>query len=391
MKTSPLLLLLCVSCSILEPELPFGESRLGERHASRPGDASSSSGATVRDTTFLVSAVSFPRTYDWQRDSSFGAVACTLRLYRNWRTVLKIPAGAGTRISSAPDCHHIIENSIYTEYADRYGTTVKKDGTEVCSWNEPEKLQGLLYRDGVLHTLGVTRSAGALCYRRDGEIVLKVDSAILLGGFGTNGRTATGALYEDSGTVCFAYKTELGGISTAWVYKDGKVEAVLTAPEIRILDAKMLEGECAVLYNQLYSSVLSVDGKARTISDGAGVYWQDGELIRYEGRIAVAGTYLNYKGYPRGGLGWEDCVLGLNENTPYIYCDGEHFIGLAQPPVQHTDCYFFNRSCACQLGESIAVALTPREVGKLPFVLLGDKVQKFNLYGYLSSIAVEIN
>ena len=391
MKTSPLLLFLCVSCSLLEPELQLGESRVQEKRVNRSGAASPSSGAAVRDTTFLVSAVCFPRTYDWQRDSSFGAVACTLKLYRNWRTALQMPAGAGTRVSPAPDCHHIIGPSLYTEYSDRNGTAVKKDGVDICSWSEPEKLQGLLYKDGVLHTIGVARSSGALCYRRDGEQVLKVDSAVLLGAFGSNGRTETGALYEDSGTVCFAYKTELGGMSTAWMFRDGEVRAVLTAPEIRILDAKMMDGECVVLYNQLYSSVLSVDGKARAISDGGGVYWQEGELLKYEGRIAVAGTYLNYKGYPRGGLGWEGCICGMVENTPYIYCDGEYFFGLAQPPSQHSDCFFFNRCCACQIGASMAVALTPRDVGQLPFVQMGDRLQKFNLYGYLSAIAVEID
>ena len=42
------------------------------------------------DIVLFYSAVRFPDGYDWQRDSAFGAVACTLRLYRGVKPVVEM-------------------------------------------------------------------------------------------------------------------------------------------------------------------------------------------------------------------------------------------------------------------------------------------------------------
>ena len=383
--------LFSASCSLLDPALPFGEPRILENKGVKGGGRDIPS--TIKsepDTVFLVSGVSFPVSYDWQRDSLFGAVLCTLRLYRNGLPVLEIPAGPGEKVGVSPDMHHIIGSHLFTEYSDSHGTVVKMDGQQIARWPDTEKLQGLLYKDNSFYTLGLDRSGTSFTYRKDGEVVLKVDGASLLGSFGSDSYGPTGALYESGGQVCFAYKTEPKNVGTAFMVRDGKAESLMSALGAEILDVKLLGGEPAVLYNQARSTLLMHNGVSRDISSGNGLYWQSGGLLMYDGHPAVVGSYLNYKGLRRGAIGWEDTFYSLYEDTAYIYCDGEHYTGMTLPPMNYTDCYFFHRNCACQLGNRLAMVLTPKTPGGKPFMSFGLNTTGFDLHGYLSGVAVLI-
>jgi hypothetical protein len=395
MKASNLtfVLFIIASCSLLDPALPFGEPRIMEESGSRGGGNSSQTSFRdpEPDTLFLVSGVSFPSSYDWRRDSLYGAVLCTLRLYRNGKPALEIPAGPGEKVGVAPDMHHIIGSALFTEYSDSHGTVIKRNGQMIAKWPDTEKLQGLLFKDNTLYTLGLDRSGESFTYRKDGEVVLKVGGSTLLGSFGSDSYGPTGALYECDGQVCFAYKTEPGNVGTVFLVRDGKAENLLSAPGAKILDTKLLQGEPAVLYNQARSTLLIHNGSTRDISSGNGLYWQTGGLILFDGHPAVVGTYLNYKGFRRGAVGWEDTYLGLYEDTAYIYCDGEHYLGMTLPPMNFPDCYFFHRNCACQLGNKLVMVLTPKDPGKNPFMSYGVENVEFNLHGYLSGVAVIIS
>ena len=377
-----------LSCSILEPELPLGEFRLAGRSTGVSGVHNSSSGSRT-DTVFLVSAVSFPSSYDWQRDSSYGAVACTLRFYRGRNVAAVIPAGKTAQVDVSPDRHHIVGGSLFTEYADSRGTVVKKDGKALASWKERETLLGLLYKDGVLHTVGRLQSGG-FTYRKDGKIILKIDNGSVLGGFSDDGYGPEGALYEDGGYVCFGYKVASDGTESAYLVVDGSAGMLLSAPGVTVLDARMLGGKPALLYNQGKTTILSRDGKKHNFSYGGAAYWQKASIVLLDGSLAIVGFSVDsVYGQSFLSVGKESGYFPFFAPADYVYCDGETCTGISRPPKGYGDCYFFHRNCACRFNGDMAMVLTPKD-GSSPFMVYGGKKEKFNIHGYLSGVAVQI-
>ena len=118
-------------------------------------------------------------------------------------------------------------------------------------------------RDDELHTLGVQKQGGALVYRVNGETELKVPGGIACGGFGTSGYGPTGALYEDSGQVCFAYYTRIGTAVNAVVVNGGIPAQQALLPNHTVLDIKQICGfdyfygfNCQMLAHSYYPDYL---------------------------------------------------------------------------------------------------------------------------------------
>lgn len=393
MKTSVFLIPACaalfISCNLIEAPLSVdGHHR--DSSLPKTGTDQETDPVHSRDTVFIISAVEFPGSYDWQQDSASGAVDCKLRLYRGERLSLEIPAGPAAQVGVSPDKHHLIGSSLFTEYSDRSGTIIKKDGILLGKWNEAEKLQGLLFKDNCLHTLGLTLPGGALTYRRDGDIVIRAGGGIPLGGFGVNCYGSGGALYEDGGSVCFAYKTVLGGVQTAFLIKDGKTEKQWSAAGADYLDARMMDGVPTVLYNQNNTSILEQGRTVLHMVNGWGLRWLDGHVLDYLDRPCVAGAFIDYRGGISCGVGWQSNCVVLPGSPVYIYTDVERISGIEQPPKEYGDCYFFHRDCACMVGGEVALALTPKNTTEPPFVKYGSRIIEYKLHGYLSGIAVEL-
>lgn len=379
MKTSVLCLALAaiVSCSLFYPELPPGGPRGFQQLTPQS------------DTSFLVSAVSFSADFDWQKDSNYQSAPCTLLLFRNENRVLELLAGAEAGIGVSPNQHHLIDDSIFTEYTDERGTQVKKNGESVLWWEEPEKLLGLLYKDGILHSLGQSENNNALTYREDGLPVLKIEGGTACGGFGCNGYGATGALYEESGHVCFAYYTGDNISQTAVLVMDGIPETVMAVSGARVMDAKIRGREKLVLYEKLRTSILSADGVSQKIDAGVGLMWYDANLIEYDGHHAIAGRVRRKLGGLQSAIGWKDEIVFMDSGSEYIYCDGKQCPDIHELLKRNAGCYFFHRDCAVQLGRELAAVFTPQDMSESPFLEFGGKMMKYNLNGYLTGIAVE--
>lgn len=385
MKTSVAVIsaiFLTVSCNLLEPGLSLGEPRLnghGRAADARPQDVKVKAAG---DTVFLVSAVSFPKSYDWQRDSAFGSVACTLKLFRNGKCILDLPAGSKTSIGVAPDMHHFIGSALFTEYSDYSGTVVTKDGELLARWPEPEKLLGLLYKDGTLYSLGLSRSGESITYRQNGQIVLMASDAVAIGGFGADTYGRQGALYEDEGHVCFAYKTLWDKQQQVFFVRDGEIYKRSSLQEADILDARLMHGRPLVLYNLFERSFLHDGERPRPLSSTLNRVWVEGGLLEYLGGIAVAGFFRDRQNNLRAGLCQDECFAVLEDDTSHIYCDGEYVLGMSAPP----DYYFFHRNCAFQLGDKLARIMTPKDSGGAAYFEYGSNKTEFNLHGYLSGV-----
>ena len=146
---SSILFILLAACQLLDPPLSLGEPR--EQHGTVvPSDPV----PAEPDTSLFVTALCFPPSYDWRKDSLYGRVECTIKLFRNGEEVLSVPAGQGTQVGASQDAHHVVEGHLYTEFQGAGVTVLCLDGEQVASWEGAERLCGLLEKDGVLHTVG---------------------------------------------------------------------------------------------------------------------------------------------------------------------------------------------------------------------------------------------
>ena len=380
------------ACTLLDPPLGLGSPREGDElsqqasngHESGGQEPGGSGNQAKRDTLMFVSAVCFPEDYDWQRDTAYGKVACTIKLFKGGDEVLSVPAGPGTGVGASFDGHHIIDGSLYTVYSDSGGTFVGRDGVRVSQWPMREVLCGLLYRDGVLYTLGLGFD-GSLVYRSNGSEHLNVPGGVPFGGFGVNTYGPTGALYEDDGAVCFAFRRETAGGWTVCTVANGVDTDVLTLRDgTYALDAKRIGGRSLVLYNWAKRGTIESDGRSCWIP---GICWRDAGLIDWEGEPAALGVC----GLSSGGIcgvAKEGRFRKIAGPADYLYSDGDDFVPLARS--RFPGCYLFSRSCGALVGGDLAVALTPKDTSLSPYVLYRGKRTEYAVHGFLSGVAFQV-
>ncbi len=380
MKTALLFLpaaLAVTCCTLLEPPLSLGEPRIPEN-----GADSSRSGSLKRDTVYMVSAVSFPDSYDWQRDTAFGAVTCNLELYEGATRVLSLPAGPSKRISAAPDRHHIIDGKLYSDYCDRSGTTVKCNGETIGEWEEQEIITGILPLDGTVYTLGRSSSGSGFSYRRDGRIIIQSETAVPLGGFGMDTYGPTGALYLDKGRICFSYRDGDG----AYLVKDGDTMQLAQETDAVYFDAKSLDGIPSVLFKQDVFTVLLYDGYYVNVDFGGTLDWLDGTIFMHRGEPAITGRVgTGAPGASTLGVGLDGDYTNLGSDTGYVYFEEDTWYPLKVP----ADNFFFKRDCAARISGDFAMALTPKD-GSFPFLTVAGDTLEYKLHGFLSGLAVDI-
>ena len=366
----------------------MGSPRANEKGGQKGSkDGSGQSVLDRKDTTFYVSAVTFPAAYDWQRDTAFGNVACTLKIFKGAVPVLTMPAGTSNRISASPHRNHLLGSSIFTEYSDLSGTWVKQNGRSVANWPEAEQLQGLLMKNGVLHTLGIGVKSHGFTYRRNGQVVMKIDKGQLFGSFAKDSYGPTGALYEDRGTVCFAYQTVLDGMSSVYIVRDGVSELLSSSPSAEYMDVRQIDGVVAQAYNDGGVSLLKYGNNFIDIKGGKSVRWSNAGFLMYDGAPSLAGTFKGSSG-SGFGIGSSGALREIGKSVDYFYTDGRHykFIDLTDPEWNYS--FFFNRHCACIVGGDLAYVLTPRDPALDPYLCYRGQKQRFAMHGFLAGVSV---
>lgn len=369
------------ACALLDPPLGLGSPREGDELSQQASSGQEPGGPSRRDTLLLVSAVCFPDDYDWQRDTAYGKVQCFVKLFRGVEEVLSVPAGPGTGVGASFDGHHIIGGSLYTVYSDSGGTTVGRDGERLAHWPEREVICGLLCRNGVLYTLG-TGFDGTLTYRSNGIEQLSVAGGIAFGGFGVDTYGPTGALYEDDGAVCFAFRRASARGWTVCTVANGDVSEVLMLKDgADALDARSIDGRSLVLYNGAGRATLKSDEGFFWIS-GSG--WHDAGIIDWEGGFAALGVCKGGARAVANGTQFRK----IADAADYIYSDGSGFVPLARG--SYSDCLLLSRSCGALLGGNLAVALTPKDSSRSPYVLYKGIKTEYPVHGFISGIAFQI-
>ena len=197
-------------------------------------------------------AVRFPDGVDWREGDYRQA---ELVLLRDSVEVLAFPFGG----DPAPDRVRLLGTQIWTDET-RGGseTVVRCNGQERLSWKGEEVLQGLLVKDGRVHTLGQRAGGRGICYRVDGEVAFESPVGTILGGL-ENREWPGGALSADSLGVYYTYSIPVKkGKETLQEYHvmrgDEQVQLVAAGMAHKVFDVRPLgevvyRSECRSAYS----------------------------------------------------------------------------------------------------------------------------------------------
>lgn len=302
------------------------------------------------DTSVFVTAVEFPDGYDWRRDSSYGAVAGRLVLYRDGERLLAVPAGLGSRASLAPDLHHLVDGHLYTEFCTADETVVARDGEDIFSYGGREILRGLLVEGEDVYTLGQNRSGSGFALRRNGEPLFVSDAGSLASHMSSDPAYPTGALYRDGGNLCFSYWKPLaeGSATRVWYVVEDGVETAVDAGS----------GEV--------SEIRVVDGAVNIIPRAKAYSW---ERWQYRDGKWSASVTVNEDDY---------VIASAPFDTSRMY----YLAG----------CMFLSFRNACLAGPHFYIGINPRSAPDGPWLWRdGEKVLDLELNGYITAVGVRIS
>jgi hypothetical protein len=196
-----------MSCSGLDGNYSRGRTR-SQTVSGKPHDNGK---PYVSDTSVYLTALEFPRGYDWKKDTLYGKVNCKLVLFKNGSRTLELPAKFDSGISPDPDTHRVIEGYLYTDYCTDGETIISRDGRSLFHYQGEELMSGFLVKDGDVYTLGQDRSGHGFSFRKNGKSILKKENGEIMGGM-YDSAYENGALYESGGHLYFSYyNTSISG------------------------------------------------------------------------------------------------------------------------------------------------------------------------------------
>lgn len=177
-------------------------------------------------STFYLTALDYKKGYDWRSDQAVGSVKCSLTVYADGVPVMKVPVGDEYEVSSDPDMHRIIDGHLYTDYSTDAETVIKKDGKHLFRYPGRESIYGMSVIGEDVFTLGESRDGWGFCFRKNGEVVLERENAVV-----------TGTFFNDDDTLCFAFCEKIrnaeGFSDRYYAVVDGKVSQVALRDDIR--------------------------------------------------------------------------------------------------------------------------------------------------------------
>lgn len=399
MKTHVLFLLLAAAvsgCIPMEDDLIGGPSRTetgrdGQTPApGRPTDVPKPSTAT--DTILYYTAVRYPASYDWQRDTAYGNSTFELLLCRNNTTLLTLPSGPQAPFCPDPDRHHILNGHLYTERMLGSETLIGRDGEELFRIEGREFLVGLLEEGDDLLTLSRPAAGHGFSYRRNGKTLLTRLEGTPYGNLTDPSYGPSGALYRDNGQAVFFFRSGYVNHVVHYLVRDGdEIPLDNILPTANILDIK-LHGSSTFTLSPSFFKHLMYEGRV----------WPE------ESGYSITGRFSDGKGgYIQGLLpaaSWTTLIPLCTGDFAYLYHSPEATYAVKEGPDgsvrwftpeeefrSEAPCYLFSAACATLAGRRFVIALNPKNIHEPPRILYGDRVLDTGLYGYVSRVALEIN
>ena len=405
-STLPAAAALCViiaalSCNPFMIDDSFNSSR-GETQNGEKAVLNFSSGDV------LAAAVSFPSGYEWRRDTLYGAVEAKVILQCNGKSVLSFDAGSGGRISAAADAHHLLDGKLYSEGRDGDSTYISLNGEAYLSFSGKEKMKGLMHMDKVPYILSQRSSGTGFVLRKDGKTVIERTEGALVGDFSDPFCGASGALFEDSGHLCFVYyRNENSSGAREWYFVEDGEESALSLPKnaATVYDARKVKGKMCYVYrnNSGKSPIFEVDGKSYDLSKsikGLTAY-NDYRIVEYNGSPAFEGTYAEQYTKATFTKIWnEKGVLATFGGECSIYSSGGKSAVIVKGKYNDLICTdgsnvtiesgvkTMNARCAEYDGGKFYMALSPTVDGRYPEIWDGKVSEDLEINGFYAAIEV---
>ena len=401
------LFLLCASCSLLGESFELNDSSSvrgrspGHRQdhddlpdSPDPSDTSAVLPEVLPDTLVWVSAVSFPKDYDWQRDTAYGCRDARIVLYRNFKPLFSVPACDG----ASPDRHHISEGHLYSEYTSTDSTFFRCDTSVYLALKGSYTLSGLIEdASGGVYVLASSRSGSGFTLLRDGVVLMSKPSGTVLGGFGDPSYGSGGALYVDGGYIYFCFCVEKWGERIFYVVENGVERQVTSISDAASVDDLKIMDGCVTTATVKCMGSIWEDTRVWNTASGP---VQSGGItaMRGEDKRLRAGIYRFlvpcYEYLCEG-----EAEIYLDENSAYAVSwtsTGELSIhsSRSQSPSSLPGkwCYFYP-SCAKMAFGRLLMAATPVDEGAGIQVLWGDDKtwELEGVRGFASGVDVTVN
>ena len=279
------------ACVLLESPVTLGRSRSdtmgGGAGRHKPVDAEEPVDTTAH---LYLSAVEYPKNYDWIRDTAHTIVDARVLLFKDGECVVSFPAGDSRHVSTDPDTHWILGGHLYSSFSDGTRTYILRDGIERLRFDGAEDIRGMLLRDEMLWTLGQKIRGEGFSLRCDGTVAAENQQGLLIG-----------SLYEDAGAVCFAYGTTVKAgnyiLRKYFLSADGKEKEVsVPSDATAVFDIRRVGGITYATYRQSsvpVGPVLSSDGGSQSLYNGLSIAQSPDwcEILPWKEDILIKGRY----------------------------------------------------------------------------------------------------
>lgn len=279
------------ACVMFENPVTLGRSRTEAMGAGplRPKNASPEETADTNAHLYL-SAVEYPKDYDWVRDTAHTFVDAKVLLFKDGECAVSFLAGDSRHVSTDPDTHWILCGHLYTSFSDGARTYILRDGEEILRFDGAEDIRGMLIKDGILWTLGQKIRGEGFSLRGDGALAAENQQGLLIG-----------SLYEDAGDLCFAFcltvKANNYTLRKYFLSSGGEEKEVsIPSDATAVFDIRRVGGITYATYRQSsvpIGPVLYSDGGNQSLYSGLSNAQSPDwcEIFPWNGDILVKGWY----------------------------------------------------------------------------------------------------
>ena len=364
-----------------------------------PGN--SAGGGTNLMPVCYMTAADYAKGYDWRADVARETVRCSLVVYADGITAMKVPAGESYEISSDPDMHRIVGGHLYTDYSSSGETIIKKNGTFLFSYPAEEHISDMRVIGEDVFTLGEARSGDGFSFRKNGLTKVFRENGSLIGSLKSCGDSLTF-------TFCEEIRSAEGSHMRYYSVNGSKVSQIALRDDIvRVWDAMQIEDE--VIYIATLTGVpqpvVVMQEKMYALNMPKGATMISCSMFRLGQKTGVEGLYRTSAGVRNSAL-WinGECVETFAGLTISALCtEGDGIFCVMNPPSSSSqgsiyragEIYEMPRGYACMGNQSLAVVGGIMYVGlssytgENPLLWKDGQTTRLNVNGYISSLTCD--
>ncbi len=362
------------------------------------------------DTVLYSAGIEYPDGYSWREDPDYGNISGKIVVFAGQKRVLEIDAGAGTSMPMDPKRHKLYKGHLYSAAASGEETVIFRDGKKQFGYPGEESLEGILIDGDDLYTLGKPPGGVGLCYRKNGEPIMKSEKGTIVGDM-ENSFEESGALFEDRGEKYFSYTEKDGDGFRLMMVRDGipeeiPMESVVTG----IRDARLFDGELHLMVQtkNSFGRTLYYHG-ATVLGPAGGVHPAAAHVTNYA-RIASSGEKIFIKEHyslfngtrpetavwsPGGMMMKGDDIRDFwldDGDVSYLSTDGKGVIGqIFDGGEKYTlpdESKLMSKEGVVYRHGVFYIAALPLKKEFSPFVWKGGKQLAYVLNGYIFDLSV---